>query len=267
MDVEGEATKVMLSRDYDAAAAAYEAHWAPVLAKLVEKFVAQLGLSAAHEVLDLGTGTGSSLRHLMQGGSFLVGIDRSLAMLGRVPDEAALAVMDAERLAFKEQSFGATTAMFVLFHLPHPEVAVREVRRILKDGGCFAFTTWGAGDVGFRGFDIFDAVLDRHGATEGRTLYERHDLTDTPERCRALLEEGGFEVVSVRAERMEHRWTVEQLIGFRTGVGSGRVRWDSLDKGARLGVLEEGRKTLAELPSDEMVFRHEVVYSIGRATR
>ncbi len=159
MDVEGEGTKATLARDYDAAAAGYEAHWAPVLAKLAEQFAAELDLSTAHAVLDLGTGTGSLRRYLMgRGCSLIGGIDRSFAMLRRASDQTALAVMDAERLAFKEQSFDAITAMFVLFHLPHPPTAVGEVRRILKDGGIFAFTTWGATDVGFRGFDVFDDV-------------------------------------------------------------------------------------------------------------
>ncbi len=81
------------------------------------------------------------------------------------------------------------------------------------------------------------------------------------------MEQARFEVVDVRAERMAHRWTIEQLIGFRTQVGYGRVRWHSVDEAARSRVLEEGRRALAELPDNGMVFRHEVVYSIGRVPR
>ena len=265
-DLETEQLKSGLADDYDASSKGYDVHWAPVLARLAEDFVEDVPLSEAEAILDLGAGTGSLLRHL--GGrtdATLVGVDRSHGMLTLSPAESLRAVMDAEQLAFKDETFDLAFAMFILFHLPDPVAGLTEMRRVLRDGGTVAFTTWGDDDPDFRAFDVFDEILDGHGAGEGRGLYARYELSDTPEKCAALLEETGFHVTSVRSERMAHEWTIEQLIGFRTQVGYGRVRWESLDFGARAALLEEGRAALAELTPEQMVLRDEVIYSIGRA--
>lgn len=258
--------KSLLAADYDSSSQAYEAHWAPVLANLAERFVKDLPLSDAKMILDVGAGTGGMLRHLLETTrATVVGIDRSYRMLAIAPDKALRFVMDAERLGFRQGSFDAGVAMFVLFHFPKPVTALCEVRRALKDGGTVAFTTWGNADPCFRGFEVFDEVLDRHGAAEGRALYGRYELSDTTEKCAALLEASGFEASSIRTQRMTHRWTIEDLIGFRTQFGYGRVRWESLGEEARVAAAEEGRRTLGALEPDGMVLRDEVIYSIGRA--
>lgn len=64
---------------------------------------------------------------------------------------------------------------------------------------------------------------------------------------------------------MAYQWTVEHLIGFRTGVGFGRVRWESLDSESKAVALEEGMAALARMTSDEMTLRDEVIYVIGKA--
>lgn len=261
-----EQLKSDLAGDYDASSTGYETHWGPVLATLAEAFVNDLPLPEANAVLDLGAGTGSLLRYLRgRTAATLVGVDRSLGMLALAPAEALRAVMDAERLAFKDELFDVALAMFILFHLPDPLAGLTEIRRVLKGGGTVAFTTWGDDDPDFRAFDVFDEVMDRHGATEGRGLYARFELSDTPEKCAALLEETGFRVSSIRVEKMAHRWTIDHLIGFRTQVGYGRVRWESLDTGARAAVLEEGKVALAKLTPEEMVLRDVVIYSVGKA--
>jgi SAM-dependent methyltransferase len=266
--IEAAQQKTGLSADYDASAAAYEAHWAPALAELASNFVATLDLSGAPMILDVGAGSGSMLRHLLDTtDAAIFGIDRSLGMLARGPSSAPRAVMDAEQLGFIEAAFDVALAMFVLFHLPDPQAGIQELRRVLRAGGTFAFTTWGDDDPDFRAFDVFDEVLDRHGAAEGRGLYSCYDPIETPEKCAAALEQGGFEVQSVRTERMAHEWTVEHLIGFRTGVGFGRVRWESLDAESKSAVLEEGRVELAQLTPGEMILRDQVIYAVGKAVR
>lgn len=265
-DLEIEQLKSGLADDYDASSTGYDVYWAPVLARLAEDFVKDIPLSEAEAVLDLGAGTGSLLRYL--GGrtdATLVGVDRSHGMLTLSPAEALRAVMDAERLAFKDEAFDFALAMFIVFHLPDPVTGLTEMRRVLRDGGTVAFTTWGDDDPDFHAFDVFDEILDRHGAGEGRGLYARYEMSDSPEKCAALLEETGFHVSSIRSERMAHQWTIEHLIGFRTQVGYGRVRWESLDAAARAAVLEEGRAALSKLTPEEMVLRDEVIYSVGRA--
>lgn len=264
--VDGGCVKSGLAGDYDASAVGYDAYWGPALSKLAEEFVEGLPLSDARAVLDVGAGSGSLLRLLpRRTDAVIVGIDRSHGMLTLGPADAPRAVMDAETIAFKDGSFDVVLAMFVLFHLPDPAAALREIRRILTTGGTVALTTWGEDDPDFPAFDIFDEVLDRHGAAEGRGLYTRYELSDTAHKCSSLLEMSGFEKVEVRSERMAHQWTVDDLIGFRTTVGYGRVRWESLDAEARSAVLEEGRAALAAVNSAEMVLRDEVIYSVGKA--
>lgn len=267
-ELDPERQKSVLAADYDASAVGYDQHWGPVLEELAKRFVSELPLSVAETILDVGAGSGALLGHLVATtGALVVGVDRSHGMLALRPASALRAVMDAERLAFRRQSFDAAVAMFMVFHLPNPVAGLREIRRVLKDGGIIAFTSWGDSDRDFRAFEVLDKVLDRHGAAEGRRLYERHDLSDTPQKCALLLEESGFDVVSVRAEWMAHRWTTDHLVGFRTAVGYGRVRWESLDEEARAAAIEEGRGAVAQLEPHEMVLRDEVIYSIGRGIR
>jgi hypothetical protein len=64
---------------------------------------------------------------------------------------------------------------------------------------------------------------------------------------------------------MIHAWTIDHLIGFRTEVGYGRTRWESLDLGAREAAHTEGRRVLEKLDPDQLILRDEVIYSVGRA--
>lgn len=258
--------KAQLAADYDDAAPNYEEHWGPALAELGTRFVEQLPLAESEAILEVGAGTGATLRYLADATEATVyGMDRSFGMLRRAPADARVAVMDAEALGFRDEVFDAVVALFMLFHLHDPVGGLREMRRVLTHGGIVAFTTWGEDDPNCRAFEVWDEVLDRHGAAERRALFARHDLTDSTEKCVALLEEASFEVASVHAAPMEHRWTVDDFIRFRTEFGIGRVRWQSLDGDARAGAGVEGRKALEQLPADELVLRDEVIYSVGRA--
>lgn len=259
--------KALLAGHYDASAAAYEAHWAPALANVAQAFVEELPLANAERILDVGAGTGRLLDHLRRTVPATgYGIDRSLGMLRHGPADCHRAVMDAERLAFRDSVFDAALAMFVLFHLPDPARGLKEMRRVLKPRGLVAFTTWGEDDPDFRAFDVFDEVLDRYGAAEARRSFSRYDLIESPDKCGALLEACGFSVSSVRSDRTAYQWTVEHLIGFRTEAGCGRVRWESLDAPTKSVALQEGREALQELSPDELVLRDEVIYAVAIAT-
>ena len=51
-------------------------------------------------------------------------------------------VMDLEAIDFPDESFDAATCRFGVMFCPEPVKALREVRRVLRSGGRFAFSVW-----------------------------------------------------------------------------------------------------------------------------
>ena len=97
------------------------------------------------QILDVGTGTGYFAILLSQSGHQVTGIDLTDAMLKEARDNAALyqvhptfQQMDAQKLAFLDQSFDVVISRNLTWTLPDPESAYREWMRVLKKGGTFA---------------------------------------------------------------------------------------------------------------------------------
>ena len=95
--------------------------------------------------LDVGFGTGLSLPFYPPDVE-IVGIDASAAMLGVARSAAArdghrvsLLVMDAERLAFPDESFDSVAFNLCLCTIPDPERAVREGVRVARPGAPMVF--------------------------------------------------------------------------------------------------------------------------------
>ena len=94
-------------------------------------------------VLDVGVGTGLSLSDYSRG-TKLCGVDISEGMLRRAKQRVrefgltnveTLAVMDARQLAFKDASFDAVVAQYVVTAVPDPEATLTDFIRVLKPGG------------------------------------------------------------------------------------------------------------------------------------
>jgi phosphatidylethanolamine/phosphatidyl-N-methylethanolamine N-methyltransferase len=111
-------------------------------------------------VLEVGVGTGISLpqyaSHLR-----IFGTDISEAMLRkakrRVDDldlknVEGLAVMDAEKLEFPDNSFDVVMAQYVVTAVPNPEAALDEFARVLRPGGELIILTRVSADSGMRRF-------------------------------------------------------------------------------------------------------------------
>ncbi len=155
----------------DGVAKAYD-RWAPVY-DLVFGKVFSKGRSAAIEaaerkggrVLEVGVGTGISLPQYAPR-TRLVGVDISETMLAKarrrvselsLGNVEALEVMDAEHLAFPDDSFDVVVAQYVVTAVPNPEAALTEFLRVLKPGGEIVLTTRLGAERGLRG--IVEATL------------------------------------------------------------------------------------------------------------
>jgi len=150
--------------DKDAVAKAY-ARWAPVY-DLVFGPVFERGREAAiaaaerigGRILEVGVGTGISLPEYARTNR-IVGVDLSEPMLRKAQERVielnlthveALAVMDAERLAFPDGAFDVVVAQYVVSTVPNPEATLDEFARVLKPGGEIVLVSRVGADQGLR---------------------------------------------------------------------------------------------------------------------
>ena len=111
-------------------------------------------------VLEVGIGTGISLP-LYGPNVRIFGTDISEAMLKKAKQRVAelrlkniegLAVMDAEKLEFPDNSFDVVMAQYVVTAVPNPETALDEFARVLRPGGELIILTRVSADAGVRRF-------------------------------------------------------------------------------------------------------------------
>jgi phosphatidylethanolamine/phosphatidyl-N-methylethanolamine N-methyltransferase len=150
--------------DKDTIAKAY-ARWAPVY-DLVFGAVFEHGRRAAiaaaerigGRILEVGVGTGISLPDYARTNR-LVGVDLSEPMLRKAQERVtefglsnveALAVMDAESLAFPDASFDVVVAQYVITTVPNPEATLDEFARVLKPGGEIILVSRVGAEAGLR---------------------------------------------------------------------------------------------------------------------
>ena len=105
----------------------------------------EVGEIVRGRLLDVGFGTGLSLPHYPPTVE-VIGIDASLPMLQFATQHGdldsrrvLLAQMDAEHLAFPDQSFDSVAFNLCLCTIPNPAAAVREAVRVAKPGAPMVF--------------------------------------------------------------------------------------------------------------------------------
>ncbi len=120
----------------------YDVVFGPVLEPGRRRMVASMACKPGESVLEIGVGTGLSLRHY-PATTRITGIDLSRDMLARAAsrvmrhgwDHVSLMHMDAQQLAFADNSFDKVAVMYVASVVPDPDAMMREIRRVCRPGG------------------------------------------------------------------------------------------------------------------------------------
>jgi SAM-dependent methyltransferase len=246
---------------YAESAADYNALWAPVLAPLTDPLLDALPLACARRVLDVGAGTGNTYAQIARraSGARVVGVDRVAAMVGRSPAAMLPAVMDAATLAFRSGSFDVAFSAFVLFFVPDPIVALREMARVVVPGGAVGLASWGDEPV-FPAARVWSEELSASGVPATPQL--RHDRLDTAEKVHAALMSAGLIPQDVWTQRHEIRTEPGQYLSRMLAFG-GRRRLAALSTRDRAECVARIRRRLADLSPDDFCDRSEVVYGLS----
>ncbi len=118
----------------------------PTAAKLVHF----AGVRPNQKALDVGCGTGVVALTARRAGALVTGLDLTPELLAVAKENAAIAELDditwkegdVENLPFRDGEFDVVLSQFAHIFAPRPEVAVKEMLRVLRPGGRIAFTTW-----------------------------------------------------------------------------------------------------------------------------
>jgi ubiquinone/menaquinone biosynthesis C-methylase UbiE len=116
-----------------------------VTERLLARWRRKVGESVTGRLLDVGFGTGLSLPHYPPSIE-VVGVDASLGMLRFARQEALetsrsvrLVQVDAEHLAFPDQSFDSVAFNLCLCTIPNPARALQEALRVARPGAPMVF--------------------------------------------------------------------------------------------------------------------------------
>ncbi|NCC24836.1 MAG: methyltransferase domain-containing protein [Deltaproteobacteria bacterium] len=151
--------------------------------------VAELA-SGCRSLVDLGCGPGTILKRLTGHCPLLIGVDSSPRMLERAGQVlgshpgVSLRIGDLEHLPLRDGEVGCAVMSLVLHHLDDPLTVIREVARVMAEGGRFVLIDF-----------------ERHRDEALRTRFHDRWLGFSGDEIRTWLEQAGFKAED--PERME----------------------------------------------------------------
>ena len=219
-------------------------------------------IRGGERVLDLGCGPGDGSATLAEIGASITGVDFSRQMIDvarRRHPKIAFHDANAEALPFEDKTFDAVVANCVVHHLARPIVVFKEVSRVLKPGGRFAFVVWGALEEQ-TGFGVFFAAVQTHHNAEALPHGPLFGVTDRS-LYEAMLGEAGFK--EVRLGRHEVFWRTTTLEPLLRGL------WDwgniaALPRPTQEQIEATTRENAKAYQRHEgFVFPHSVLLGVG----
>jgi SAM-dependent methyltransferase len=232
----------MSSQFSETTAAGYEGFMGRWSRLLAPQFLNFARLQGGMHVLDLGCGTGSMSREILNrvgDDGKVCGVDISSSFIEHAKESisdprASFDVQDATELKFETDQFDAALSLLVLNFVPQSREAVAEMVRVTKSGGTLAAATWDQAG----GFGMMSMFLDTAAALDEEAVSVRARA-----RSAFLTREGELETAFREAGALELESTTLMI---RMRFADFQDYWSAFLSGSAylIGLDEERRERL-----------------------
>jgi SAM-dependent methyltransferase len=227
MSFSPDAVRAFEHTGWQRAAASYQDTFAHATAQFVAPLLDAAEVSPGQHLLDVACGPGHVAAAAAARGARAQGLDFSAAMVGIARNtypHIPVTEGDAEALPYSDSTFDAVVSSFGLHHVPRPEAALAECRRVLMPGGRVAFTVWAAPSENIAWSLVFDAIA-RHGDRSAADT-PPPGLLNQPGHCLSALAAAGLTERSATIVRAE--WLLPNAEGLIAALTAGTVRMAAL---------------------------------------
>ena len=210
--IEAAQKKRHVSGIFDRAATTYD-HVVPrFFSHFGRRLVELARIPSGSNVLDVATGRGALLYPAAESvgpQGHVTGIDLSEVMVQEttkelsrlnLPASVEVRQMDAEHLQFPDESFDYVLCGFALFFFPQLDLAMSELRRVLKPNGHICVTTWARSDEWKWMKDIKERYLPPDPEEDQGLQPSSKPVFDTPEGLETILSAAGFRDIHIISE-------------------------------------------------------------------
>jgi SAM-dependent methyltransferase len=252
MSFQPDAIRAFEHAGWQRAAARYRDTFAHATASFVAPLLDAIAIAPRQRVLDVACGPGHVAAAAAARGAQPQGLDFSAAMVGiarKTYPHIAVTEGDAESLPYPDGTFDAIVSSFGMHHVPRPQAALAECRRVLRPGGRVAFTVWAAPTENIAWSLVFDAIA-RHGDRAAANA-PPPGLLNQPEHCLGALAAAGLTERSAEIVRAE--WPLPNAEGLIAALCAGTVRMAALIAAQQPPALAA---IIADIDREAERFRH-----------
>lgn len=202
-------------------AARYENTWGAVSSQVAAPLLDCIHARAGESLLDIGCGPGNLCEEAAKRKLHVLGCDYSNKMVEiakknypHIPFE----IQDAEALTFQDASFDICTLNYLLLHVEHQTRALQEAKRVLRPGGCLAYSMWCAPEES-PGLGLIFGALKRHADMSvippAQSIFQFSNFSFAKE----TLQDMGF--LEIKEHHFENVWVAKHPEDFFAGVQAG----------------------------------------------
>jgi SAM-dependent methyltransferase len=196
-------------------------------------------LQPGDRVVDFGAGRGAAFNNatgvkrklldLRQAGVTVVGVDVSADVLDNPTLSEAVVIRPGEPLPFADASIDVVFAEWVCEHLEHPTAVLRDIRRVLKPGGWFAFKTPNRWHYSML---VARLVPDRHHEAVLRMaqpnrlaedIFPKFYRMNSVGACRRVVTDAGMSIRFITTHEPSPAYLDFSTVAFLAGIGYQRI--------------------------------------------